>query len=265
MANETSAFGAVRFDQVELPDTIYKYRSWANPEHRRILTHTEIHFSKPLDLSSNTELVFKRNDEGITDHDLFDYYYRKFKEYSKLSEEQCIQAAKEWANNSPLRNADFVKSQNEIFKERLNFMFGIFSVSKHKNIERMWRDFGNNDFGFCVGFDSKKLMAPDLILSSGGHVTYYARQDAPVFKPFYDEPLQSVADMLNILYNLPKEFAQEDEYRLVRRIMFNQEITVPPDAFKEIILGQRMAERDKEEIKKLAGERFKSCKVLDQE
>ena len=47
------------FNQIDLPERIYKYRDWKNPCHKRMLTNNEIYFAKPLDFKDNHELDFR--------------------------------------------------------------------------------------------------------------------------------------------------------------------------------------------------------------
>ncbi len=46
------------FNQIDLPERIYKYRDWKNPCHKRLLTDSEIYFAKPLNFKDNHELDF---------------------------------------------------------------------------------------------------------------------------------------------------------------------------------------------------------------
>lgn len=54
------------FDQVKLPERIYKYRDWKDACHKRLLTNNEIYFAKPLNFKDHHELDFRIISDLVT-------------------------------------------------------------------------------------------------------------------------------------------------------------------------------------------------------
>lgn len=115
----------------------------------------------------------------------------------------------------------------------------------------MWSHYSNSHKGFCVGFDTEKLL--EYIHSKFQHdgpiidlydVIYQA--EYPIFDPknltaenFAEEPLRVKSS----------SWKYESEYRLISINMTNFPLKLPKDVYAEIILGCRISKNDRNEIK----------------
>lgn len=102
----------------------------------------------------------------------------------------------------------------------------------------MWEKYGDNGKGFCVGYDPLVLFNH---LGGGGIVNYVDELPKVMPEPFHTRELQMVYQ----LYYKEKKWSFEEEYRThkfrpIPMTNGDRTILVPPEAFKEIIMGKNM-------------------------
>lgn len=199
----------------KIPKVLYKYRDWGLKFNKSILENFEIYFSSPsqfndpfdstipvrYDLLSKSEII-KKSYELLKDEDPF------------LSRKAIRSESKSRLKSGYYKNK---KSQKEFQIEYRNKNFGIFSLSSDPKNIIMWSHYSNSHKGFCVGFDTEKLL--EYIHSKFQHdgpiidlydVIYQA--EYPIFDPknltaenFAEEPLRVKSS----------SWKYESEYRLI--------------------------------------------------
>jgi len=97
------------FRKIELPDIIYKYRSFADEKERRMLTNNEVYLANPDEFikKGSKDCDFDVKYKEYTDEELFEFYSK-----SKSSEE-----ANELVSKSPYKDAPRRQILEELLKK----------------------------------------------------------------------------------------------------------------------------------------------------
>jgi hypothetical protein len=126
----------------------------------------------------------------------------------------------------------------------------------------MWNSYSDNFNGFCVGFD------PSVMFKYlGGGCTVFYEDELPTI---YPTPRHSFEEqhILQVFYKL-KKWSYEEEYRTHKfsPIPFTpdgRKIRIPPEAYKEIIIGKNMTSASQRELIKLLPNELQSIKIIYQ-
>lgn len=231
--------------QHEYPALVYKYRSWFNPYHLRILTDNELFLSPPNDFNDPFDCRISTN------FGLLDNKQKKTDYVKSLIERQMGEILRRSLNPQDefdrmmLRLDDIETYQREadnIIFQLQNERFGVLSLSAIWNNILMWSHYGDFHKGICVGFHEDKLRDSGLF-GRGGIVIY--TDDYPELYPGYDSLSDEEATLQKYFkqtYFKAKDWHYEEEYRLMTTFPFNptnqdRTIVIPDDCFAEIILG----------------------------
>jgi hypothetical protein len=68
------------FEEMNLPDTIYKYRNWDDPFHKTIITQQEVYFAKPTSFEDPLDCKNPVRYDLLTDKDIYNHYLDHSKE-----------------------------------------------------------------------------------------------------------------------------------------------------------------------------------------
>jgi hypothetical protein len=236
----------IEYDEIEwgggwIPKTVYKYRDWENPDHRKILTETSIwvpdsyDFNDPFDCNIPISYDLICTDEGLAEQ-----YIRKLidllPDVPIHEKENLVQVRLQEGKHKDLKFMTDYK--NEIFHD-LKKRKGIFSVTPINDNILMWSHYANSHKGLCIGFDSAKLFK---FLGGGGGINYTNKY--PIISPMEEEEKRYILQFLTKSIH----WAYEAEYRLTAFFKTNIAIKLPPDVIVEVILGSNMIYKNKEEI-----------------
>lgn len=233
--------------QKGFPKTIYKYRDWNDNYHKTVLTQKELYYSPPDSFEDPKDC------KSIVRFDLLNLRERiKWIEY-KLKQQKpgknrqfYRQESRKLYGSAPISDNDRIKEIQEITFREYNQRMGVLSLTGNNNIEKMWVKYANEKQGFCVGFDPLILFEH---LGGGGKVYY-----EDVLPIVYPEPKHSLdVQMFIQVFFKERKWEFEEEYRTYTFSDKQMErsdriIKVPSEAYKELILGERMKIEDKKDI-----------------
>ena len=235
------------FDEMELPKTLYKYRKWNDEYHKKILTRREVYFARPTSFEDKYDCKIPIRYDLLTDRDIYNHYlFDSKKKNEDWSRQQHRDYARKWAKKSLIKNEKFVQNKQKIEFEEYDACIGILSLTADIYNIDMWANYSDNNKGFAVGFDPL-IMFP--FLGGGGPVIYY--NVLPIIYPY---PKHLYEEQIHLQkYSKLKKWEFEKEYRtqLFRPYPMNDSvrtIQIPPNAFKEIILGANMDENVIEDL-----------------
>lgn len=217
------------------PPKLYKYRYWNDTFHKRVLTDSELFFSSPKRFNDPYDcgLPFRQHPENsdpiIIKQKVEASVLGKFAHlaHDKAAlEEKCAKQVL-----LIQQNPESWFEMNWGYKpEDLSRTFGVLSLTPHPDNYLMWSHYSNSHTGFCVEFDTRKLVE-----SVAGHFQKVKYTD--------DIPLFSIRDTLEdellekLVYTKSNLWGYEDEYRLSRIHKPDNAIQFEPNALTAIYFG----------------------------
>lgn len=231
------------------PPILYKYRSWSNDFHKKLITEPSIYLSFPSDFEDKLDCKNTVRYDILSDNEIFKKILSNLpeEEIKSLSFYEKVNIALEDYIKSPIRDPFKRFELERIFEIKFNNEFGILSLTANPLNLKMWNKYGDNLKGFCIGYDSKLLFN---FIGGGGQVLYV--DELPIISP-YDHFL--VQAHKQIFYKLRKwEF--EDEYRTHKhwneeKSIDDRNIIIDIQCIKEIIFGPLTLLNNIAEIKKI--------------
>lgn len=227
---------------------VYKYRTWDNDLHKKIITNREVWFAHPFTLNDPYDV---RPPYNIINNDIdWNVFKEQLKAIGKEVEKGITEGELEAEVNVRLNEAKtdpvkyFTKNRTQYILEEKNYNhIGIFSCCTSGLNEPMWAHYGNNHSGFAVGFDT---VAISKALSCGfGYVNY---DDTPIDYIIMGD---NSGTLENEMYQKSKRWTSEEELRFVTAgVGFYRERTsnFPPDAVKEVLVGMDTSEKIVKEL-----------------
>lgn len=225
-----------------MPEVLYKYRDYADLNHKKLLFNQELYFASANQLNDPFDggITFRYKKEQLTAENIFRKTYLLLKDANpSWDETQLHSAAYELQRQDELlTGTEDEKFQHQV-KSDLNRTFGIVSLSKIPNDLLMWAHYSKSHSGFCIGLEIRyvfKNFGPKLNLAE---MIY--REDMPEIDLF-EHPVTFYAKLLGT-----KSFhwQYEKEVRLIRRGFVRRSLNITHAAVKEIYLGATMAVKEK--------------------
>jgi hypothetical protein len=251
-----------RFEDIEIelrqyaPPMVYKYRTWTDENHKDLVRRKGVWFSHPFGLNDPLDVrpkavfnVMELQDPRFLDKLLssaskMNPHLTNEQELKKAAHEQWLflnlnpeVVLQNW-NNYNLVSANFDK-------------YGVFSTAINPLSDGLWRKYGDNFRGYCIGFDTVELCRN--IKSGYGYVNY---SDNPFQYSFLENIEKTDLDRL---YLKETSWCYEDEFRFITvgigeycdRLQGFEDLAV-----KELILGHNSNEYENE-IKEVFNIHFK--------
>jgi hypothetical protein len=246
----------------EYPEVLYKYRKWKDINHKKVITQRELFYSAPswfedpldcksivrYDLLTQSEKIkwvehkIRKSEPGKPNH-----YYR--------------QKALHQFKSSPLANPESIKRLQQQTFDDYDVRIGILSLTQNPSNDKMWEKYSDNGNGFCVGFKSEILFTK---LGGGGKVEYVKELPRVMPEPIHSHDQQAIFQ----IYYKEDKWNFEDEYRTHTfrwKPMTNEEriIIVPPEAYSVIILGNKMPQKEKNQLKESIPNELRHVTIIE--
>jgi hypothetical protein len=199
----------INFDDIDFPETLYKYRFISKENHQSILHLREVYFSSPSGFEDKFDCKVPTRWDLLTYEDMQNYYFED--SINMLPPNATIEDRMEFAifhaNNNALKDKKFVsKKQKEDF-EKFDKRIGVLSLTPYNNLFQLWEKYSEHHTGFCVGFEPNFMLKG--IGTGAGLVEYY--DDIPEILPLYKMPFE-VAIQRQV-YGKLRNWEFEKEYR----------------------------------------------------
>jgi len=237
----------VNWEDLELPPTIYKYRTWHDKYHKTIISDRQVYMSPPLGFEDPLDCKNQVRYDLLTDDEIFSKYYMESRRLTpQLPHGEHLKFALYWFKKSPLHDKENIKKLQEEDFLKYNDRAGILSLTTNPTIQKMWEKYSENHEGICIGFNSTIMFK---YLGGGCAVNYC--KELPIIKPtpWDSHPVQMIKQ---VYYKLDK-WSFEEEYRAetfdINPLTNEQRaITLPTEAYKEIIFGAKISQQHKTDI-----------------
>lgn len=239
------------------PKIVYKYRDFNDNNHKRIITHQEIYFAKPSEFLDPYDCRYKIDKVFIKDEKNRRTYYAKKLKTNNLFDPKITQLIKE----NPVTDSLIEIQENEIQKI-LNRIYGIFSVSRNYKNTHLWKIFGGNNKGFCVGLDFQGILP--LNEGTKGRVVYKEKDQLPKSKVLNsDNDMEMIKYVFDSILTLPIVHSNEQEYRMQKTFFKDSDRYIKLDKkyIQSIILGYKMTEPKRRELIELINEHLPKTKI----
>lgn len=243
---------------LEYPNVLYKYRSWNDINHRKILLENSVFLSSPSGFEDIKDCNVPESFPSDKD-ELYNAFYKKSKTENILYTRQQHRAfVRKWCIESPLADINKREILIEQFNNEFNNRFGVLSLTANPCNDEMWEKYGDNHKGICIGLDSSKLFSA---VGGGGQVTYV--ENLPVIDFFNDD--FETRHVKNILYK-KSQWDFEQEYRLHKMWTYevsidDRNVQLPENCIIEVILGRYMDMSSKTEVINVIKLKLPSVKI----
>ncbi|MDA3910284.1 MAG: DUF2971 domain-containing protein [Bacteroidales bacterium] len=242
--------------EIELPEILYKYRDWNSKYHRQLIEKQIAYFASPGTFNDPFDCKIPIRYDINSEQHLEDIYSDIIKATPEnVSEKKIRELSKRWVQKGPISPDSFKKNDQEYFND-LNKRMGVFSISEKNNDILMWGHYSNSHTGFCVGFDTAELLKTEGV-DYIGKVEYF--QEFPVIIP--DRNLES--QFKKQIFSKWNKWQYENEFRLTKNHIKNRKIKIPKTAFKEVILGFQMPEKQRAKLIKLVRRNFPEILIYE--
>jgi hypothetical protein len=224
----------------KFPEFVYKFRSFRDPFHLRLLSQREVFFATPSSFQDPNECKNVVKYDQLSDQEKFDWIeYKTSIKHPKWNERALLNRANEVAKGSLLYRSDQLLQYQEEFLKSYNAKMGVLSLTGKSGNNQLWTDYADNHEGLNVEFRSISLFESLSPVIGGGIISY-----VPVLPKMLPKPYNSRDEQmaLNVYYK-EEHWRPEEEYRL--HTFSNSEFVVgsrtkqiPAVCFSRIIVGK---------------------------
>lgn len=243
------------------PETIYKYRDWGDCNHKRILQFNELYIPSVNQLNDPFDCLIKFDysiieKEGLTQR-VVDLFFKEFG--NKISE---LGFNREFLIGNSDTNIistliEIKKYYDGIFEENRKKHLGVISFSSNWNNLLMWSHYSNSHKGFCIGFNTMKLIESNFF-HQGCRVFY--PENYPLINPLKE----GIEQMVDVFYHKSNDWSYEEEYRMTKlfgwdtneeRFKEQKVFHFENDTINEVLLGLKITPQHRTEILQICNDK----------
>ncbi len=249
----------VTMGKPKTPSILYKYRSWENDLHKKILLENKVYLASPKSFEDKLDCNVPEN--FPTERELLKKLFNEVKKNNpKVSRRESRKKARDLMKKSPLANSKKRNILVEKLKQEYFSKLGILSMTEDCHNDKMWCEYADNHQGICIGFDTNLLF--DCV-GGGGPVTYHKNL----------KPIDFVKDDFEMAYSKnifqkEEKWKYEKEYRL-KKIWKNEvsdeerNVLLPNNCIIEVILGKKISSMSKKEIIAVVKAKHPNAKIIE--
>lgn len=229
------------FEEMNLPEVLYKYRCWNNTKHKNVITEREVFMAEPRSFEDTLDCKLQVSYTGLSKKEIREvclYHSRQY--YPDRNRREHGEYAKKWRTESPFGNLSRTKQLQEQMFDQYNAQIGVLSLTANVSNLAMWEKYSDNHKGFAVGFNPLVIFK---YFGGGGPVIYY--DILPIVRP---TPMHSYDQQRDYqVYSKLSKWSFEEEYRtyIFRHYSMAIEdrlIQLPPEAYIDIVIGADMSD-----------------------
>lgn len=251
-------------EDIDFPDTLYKYRDWEATHHDRFIKNREVYLASPSSFEDPNDCKTPIRYDLLNEQQT----YQWFKNIAKLttpqlSIEELTREYQEWKSQDLFKNSSFLKTYQKNYNKKHALRRGVLSLTAEPCLSEMWLKYANKHTGLCIGYNTKVLFE---FLGGGGMVEYL--KEIPIILP---KPFMSNMEITSKrIFCKETKWAFEKEYRAHMfwknpTTISKRQIELPKSAFKEVILGSKITDKNRIEITKAVYEKIGEIPILDRE
>jgi hypothetical protein len=234
----------------DYPRYLYKYCSWKKKHHREILAEQVIYFASSRKFNDPFDCRVNLRYDRLSIDDIQNLRRRLLRaEYPHYSAIDIEILLRDCLSDNPFSDnsySDRAFLQMEKYKEE---NAGMFCLTEDCLNLLMWSHYADSHCGFCIGFDVETMddyfesLAQNKVLIEICPVEYHDKY--PVINPIQLSDEEWVKKQLTIKSS---QWAHEKEYRCILVGETNRPFNIPKEAFREVVLGCQMKDKERVEI-----------------
>ncbi len=247
------------FENIDVPEIVYKYRDWNNDFYKKVLTNRELFLASPALFNDPFDCkipvaYWKLGEDPQLAREYFPQVVERHKPH--LTDTEKMKEVERLIKEARFKDKEYLEKMEKGFFEELNSKFGLVSLTSFRDNVLMWSHYSNSHTGFCIGFKSRILFNDSEHFGRGGQVIY--EKEFPIILPTED----LVQQLVKQTFIKSDMWAYEKEYRLSKFNGANKTIEFPEESVSEIILGCSISESDRKSIVNLTKCNFPKAKIL---
>ena len=244
--------------ELKIPETLYKYRTI--PENSNDFSIRKIWIASPRDFNDPFDCGISFQIEKTSNpakKEAFVTVLKQKKPHLNREERRSEARDMEKGFRRTMKDRDRVEELRDQMIDFLRETIGVYSLSSEFQSILMWSHYAKNHEGYCIEFDSEKLISflrrhygPPDVFFRVLKVEY--KEEYPKLRVEGDGPWRKVLDdMLSIKSD---KWCYEGEYRLIFDGRNEFSVTVPQEIISKVYLGARMTEKSKKFLREHAAE-----------
>lgn len=234
-------------DDGEIPEIIYKYRSWNSDFHKRFILNREVFMASPFSFEDEFDCRIPLRHDLMNRDQLMEYaiHWSKFGSPHR-NRQQHRKEAHKLIGEKYFQSKKYLLEFRKKYFHQLNDHLGILSLTAKPCNDEMWTKYANNHQGICIGYNSRIMFE---YLGGGGAVHYVDK--LPVIFP---EPIMpSYESRTTQVYSKLRKWEFEKEYRTMNfwenpATENDRRKILPKEAFNSVIIGKDVSNEIKLEI-----------------
>jgi len=220
-----------RISEVEIPDTLFKYRDWSNAYHKRLITNQEIYFARASEFNDPFDSNIPVRWDLMTYEDCLQKNLDMLNIIHKNVDQQLVyQLAKKVTDEKTLWHPDALARERPEQLKKWNSIMGLFSLSSVPDNILMWSHYSSNHQGFVVGFDSKALLS-DYEFDFMEPINY--QRSYPIISGLEDQSSQ----FYKKFFFKSELWSYEQEWRITKNHIEKRTVNLKPETITQIIFG----------------------------
>jgi hypothetical protein len=231
------------------PKYLYKFRSFRDEKHNRILTNHELFFPSPDKFNDPFDSCIPIRYENFSKNEFLRYWTDRYREEFPNDRYQDIRKrVKSFYNmcRTPKGKEVITKEQEEVIREIRSNKVGVFSLTANFKSILSWSHYADSHRGFCVGFHTGNLKAflekcgPSLDLGAVDYTKEY-----PYINAYRTSDVEKTK---KILWTKASDWEHECEYRILWIDGANKPLKILDGIIRRVILGCHVDPADKDEM-----------------
>jgi len=244
------------------PKSLYKFRCWNSEKHRRILTEDQIWFTSARKFNDPFDCTIPLRYDLLSDEDFVQRAAKLATRYNPaLDSAKTNQEARSLLATHPFRDPKRVEDAKRDLTDSIINSYGIFSLSAVLENILMWSHYADSHRGFCIEYDSQKLMdmfdrlfdKSELIIFLRP-IKYMSEYPIPIPSPDLDDDKDDETWM-QLLTTKSNYWSYEKEWRCLYVGQVNKGLVLDPGIITSVYLGCRMLPEHRNQIANLLSSR----------
>jgi len=260
--------GFLQGERKLFPEFLYKYRCWTDDLHKKLLKDNEIYFSSAKNFNDPFDSTIPVRYDKASKKEIRELYFKHISDmHPNLIRRERKKLTQKGLEKGLYKDPNHIKWHYGFQRNYRYEHFGICSLTEINDSIIMWSHYADSHKGYCVGLDTDKLTnycKQELV--SVNKIIALERVDYQKEYPFFNAIKMGDLNLtIKSFITKSDSWEYEREYRLILFDNTNRSIKLKDGIISKIIMGCRMPEEHKEEIKRILKDKKANIELLQAE